>query len=129
MSVIARKIIDHAGLSDRVQVVFGTLGDGGKTLSYLETACGLSAGKLDFVFIDHAKDVYVSDLQLILQAGWLHRGSVVVADNIKVPGAPEYHAYMKEQEGKLWNSKEHKSFLEYQSVITDIVLESDYLGD
>ncbi len=126
---IARKIIDHAGLSDRVQVVVGTLGDGGRTLSYLETVCGLSAGTLDFVFIDHAKEAYLSDLQLILERGWLHRGSIVVADNIKFPGAPEYHAYMKEQEGKLWHSKEHKSHVEYQSVIADMVLESDYLGD
>lgn len=126
---IARKIINHAGLSDRVQVVVGTLGDGGRTLSYLETVCGLSAGTLDFVFIDHAKEAYLSDLQLILERGWLHRGSIVVADNIKAPGAPEYHAYMKQQEGKLWHSKEHKSHVEYQSIITDIVLESDYLGD
>ncbi len=128
-ATIARKIINHAGLSDRVQVIVGTLGDGGRTLGYLETAWGLSAGTLDFVFIDHAKDAYLSDLLLILERGWLHRGSIVVADNIKVPGAPEYHAYMKEQEGKLWRSKEHKSRVEYQSVIADMVLESDYLGD
>ncbi len=95
----------------------------------METACGLSAGTLDFVFIDHTKDAYLSDLLLILERGWLHRGSIVVADNIKVPGAPEYRAYMKEQEGKLWHTKEHKSLVEYQSVIADIVLESDYLGD
>ncbi len=126
---IARKIIDHAGLSDRVQVVVGTLGDGGRTLSYLETVCGLSVGTLDFVFIDHAKEAYLSDLQLILERGWLHHGSIVVADNIKFPGVPEYHAYMKEQEGKLWHSKEHKSHVEYQSIITDIVLESEYLRD
>ncbi len=128
-AAIARRIIDHAGLGDRIEVVLGTLGDGGRTLGYLESACGLTAGGLDLVFIDHAKDEYLPDLQRILDKGWLHSGSVVVADNIKVPGAPEYHAYMKEQEGKLWRSQEHKSFAEYQSVIPDMVLESDYLGD
>jgi catechol O-methyltransferase len=107
----------------------GTLGDGGGTLSHLESICELAAGGLDFVFIDHAKDAYLSDLRLILEKGWLHPGSIVVADNIKVPGAPDYHAYMKNQEGKLWHSKEHKSFAEYQLVIPDMVLESDYLGD
>lgn len=128
-ATIARRIIDHAGLSDRVEVVVGTLGDGGQTLSYLESECGFSAGSLDFVFIDHAKDEYVPDLGMILAKGWLHRGSVVVADNIIIPGVPEYRAYMKEQEGNLWHSKEHKTYLEYQSVLPDIVLESDYLGD
>ncbi len=116
-------------MSDQIEVVLGTLGDGGQTLDYLETAGGFSTGTLDFVFIDHAKDAYVPDLLLILERGWLHRGSVVVADNIKVPGAPQYHAYIKEQEGKLCRSREHKSFVEYQSVVPDMVLESDYLGD
>ncbi|MDP6952081.1 MAG: O-methyltransferase [Alphaproteobacteria bacterium] len=125
---IARKVIEHAGLSDRIHVIVGTLGDGGETLSRLESEHGLSVGSLDFVFIDHAKDAYLSDLRLILERGWLHPGSIVVADNIKVPGAPDYHAYMKEQEGKLWRSREHKSFAEYQSVIPDLVLESDYVG-
>ena len=55
--------------------------------------------------------------------------AIVVAGNIKIPGAPMYHAYMKEQEGKLWRSREHKSFAEYQSVVPDMVLESDYSGD
>ena len=126
---IARKIIDHADLSDRIHVVLGTLGNGGQTLDHLESVCGLSAGGLDFIFIDHAKDAYLPDLRLILEKGWLHPGSIVVADNIKVPGAPEYHAYMKEQEGKLWRSKEHKTFAEYQSIIPDIVLESYYLNN
>ena len=126
---IARRIIEHAGLSDRITVVVGTLGDGGKTIKHLERDCGFGKGKLDFVFIDHAKDEYLPDLNRILEQGWLHKGSVVVADNIKFPGAPEYHAHMKQQEGKLWRSKEHESYLEYQKVITDMVLESEYLGD
>ena len=126
---IARKIIDHADLSDRIHVVLGTLGNGGQTLDHLESVCGLSAGGLDFIFIDHAKDAYLPDLRLILEKGWLHPGSIVVADNIRVPGAPEYRAYMKKQEGKLWRSKEHKTFAEYQSIIPDIVLESYYLNN
>ena len=128
-AAIARKIISHAGLSDRIEVVLGTLGGSGQTISNLEAVGALSAGMLDFAFIDHAKDAYVPDLMLILERGWLHRGSVVVADNIKVPGAPEYHAYMKEQEGKRWRTRKHKSFVEHESVVPDLVLESDYPGD
>jgi catechol O-methyltransferase len=65
---------------------------------------------------------------LILDEGWLHQGSVVVADNILVPGAPAYRAYMRDNEGTLWHTTEHWTHVEYQSVIKDLVLESDYLG-
>ncbi len=125
---IARRIHEHAGVSNRITVVVGTLGDGGKTIEALRSQHGFSAGSVDFVFIDHEKSVYLSDLRLILEQQWLRRGAVVVGDNIKFPGAPEYHAYMKENEGKLWRSMEHQTHVEYQSVIKDIVLVSEFLG-
>ena len=37
-------------------------------------------------------------------------------------------AYMREQQGKLWNTVEHKTHVEYQTLLTDLVLESEYLG-
>jgi catechol O-methyltransferase len=81
------------------------------------------------LFLDHDKDAYLPDLRSILDRGWLHRGSIVVADNVKIPGAPKYRAYMAEQQGKLWNTVEHKTHVEYQKLLTDLVLESEYLGD
>ncbi|MBV9940653.1 MAG: O-methyltransferase, partial [Solirubrobacterales bacterium] len=78
-AVIARRIWEHAGISDRVALLVGTLGDGGRTIATLEAEHGFAAGSLDFVFIDHDKNVYVSDLELILGREWLHPGSVVVA--------------------------------------------------
>ena len=80
------------------------------------------------MFIDHAKDAYLSDLELITSRRWLHDGSIVVADNIKFPGAPEYRARMRAQEGKAWRSIEHNTHAEYQTFFKDIVLESEYLG-
>ena len=125
---IARRILEHAGVSGRVTVVVGTLGDGGRTLETLRSAHGFGAGSVDLVFIDHDKKVYVSDLQLILQQGWLHPGSLVVADNVKFPGAPEYRAYMSVNEGKLWRTVTHEAHVEYQSLLKDYVLVSEYLG-
>ena len=127
-AAIARGILEHAGVADRVTVVVGTLGDGGKTVSALRETHGLGAGELDFVFIDHAKDAYLPDLQIILRERWLRPGSVVVADNVKIPGAPEYHAFMKANEGKLFRTREHSTHVEYQTFLKDIVLESDFLG-
>jgi len=125
---IARRILAHAGVDDRVTVLVGTLGDGGETIRALRRECNFTPGSLDLVFLDHDKKAYLSDLELILAERWLHPGSVVVADNILVPGAPAYRAHMRDNEGTLWHTTEHRTHVEYQSVIKDVVLESDYLG-
>lgn len=127
-ATITRKMIAHAGASDRVTVVTGFIGDGGNTLEKLEKEYGVAPGTVDFMFIDHAKEAYLPDLKTFIAKGWLRKGAVVVADNIKFPGAPDYHAFMKEQEGKTWRSIEHSTHAEYQTMIKDIVLESTYLG-
>ncbi|BDB42756.1 O-methyltransferase [Mycobacterium kiyosense] len=124
----ARRIWAHAGLAERVTCVVGTIGDGGRTLDTLANDHGFTSAALDFVFIDHDKAAYLDDLLSIVQRGWLHPGSIVVADNVKVPGAPKYRAYMREQQGKSWHTVEHKTHVEYQSLVPDLVLESEYLG-
>jgi catechol O-methyltransferase len=123
----ARRIWAHAGVGDRVSCVVGTIGDGGRTLDVLASQPGFTAGALDFVFLDHDKDAYLPDLQGIVERGWLHPGSIVVADNVKFPGAPKYRAYMRQQ-GKQWKTVEHKTHAEYQTLFADLVLESEYLG-
>jgi catechol O-methyltransferase len=125
---VARRIWAHAGVDDRVTCVVGTIGDGGRTLGALAGDHGFNTGSLDFVFLDHHKDAYVPDLQSILDRGWLHPGSIVVADNVRIPGAPKYRAYMAEQQGKQFNTVEHKTHVEYQTLLSDLVLESEYLG-
>jgi catechol O-methyltransferase len=125
---IAQRLIEHAGVADRVKIVVGSIGDGGETVKVLEEKHGFRPGSLDFVFIDHAKEAYLPDLERILAAGWLHEGSVVVADNVGFPGAPEYKAYMDAEEGKRWHTKGHKTHVEYQKLIPDLVLESTFAG-
>ncbi len=126
---IAHRIWSHAGVSERVNGVVGSLGDGGQTVARLDGEHNFSGGGLDFVFIDHDKAAYLDDLQRMLDCRWLHPGSVVVADNLRVPGAPKYRAYMQVQEGQHWRTTEHHAHLEYQSLIGDLMLESEYLGD
>jgi catechol O-methyltransferase len=124
----ARQIWAHAGVADRMTCVVGTIGDGGRTLDTLANENGFTTGTLDFVFLDHDKSAYLDDLLSIVDRGWLHPGSIVVADNVRVPGAPKYRKYMRQQQGQLWNTVEHKAHLEYQSLVSDLVLESEYLG-
>ncbi|HEY6475415.1 MAG TPA: class I SAM-dependent methyltransferase [Polyangia bacterium] len=121
---IARRIATHAGAADRITFIVGSLGDGGRTLASLRDTHGFTAGSLDFVFIDHAKDQYLPDLLRILEAGWLHPESVVVADNIRFPGAPAYRRYMDAEEGKRWRTVRHKAHAEYQGRVRDEVWES-----
>lgn len=125
---VARRIWTHAGVADRVTCVVGTIGDGGRTLDALAGEHGFGPGNLDFLFLDHLKTAYVPDLVSILERGWLHPGSIVVADNVRVPGAPKYRAYMREQQGRQFDTVEHKTHAEYQTLLPDLVLESEYLG-
>jgi catechol O-methyltransferase len=127
-AVNARRIWAHAGVADRITCVVGTIGDGGHTLDALATEHGFVSGALDFVFLDHDKNAYLADLQSIVDRGWLHPGSIVVADNVKIPGAPLYRVAMREQQGKAWETREHKTHGEYGSVFPDLVLESEYLA-
>lgn len=122
-AAIARRMADHAGVANRVTFVHGTLGDGGATVRALGEL-GFGAGNLDMVFIDHDKHMYRPDLERLLTAGWLHPGSVVVADNVGFPGAPEYKAYMAREEGRRWRTTWHDTHAEYQSMFRDVVLES-----
>ena len=50
----------------------------------------------------------------------------MVVDNIRVPGAPAYRAHLRDNDGTLRSRL--NTHMEYQSVIRDLVLESDYLG-
>jgi catechol O-methyltransferase len=128
-AAIARRIWDHAGIGDELRVVIGTLGDGGSTINRLRSEEGFGEGALDFVFVDHDKAAYLPDLERIMGERWLHPGSIVVADNVRFPGAPEYRAYLEGREGKAWRTIEHDTHVEYQSMIKDLVLESEYLGE
>jgi catechol O-methyltransferase len=125
---IARSILAHAGVGDRVTVVVGTLGDGGATMTALEDEHGFTPESLDFVFIDHDKDAYLPDLERIVGQGWLRPGALAVADNVKFPGAPAYREHMREHEGRDWRTVEHETHVEYQTLMKDLVLESEYLG-
>jgi catechol O-methyltransferase len=125
---IARRIFAHAGVADRITVVVGRLGDGGTTAATLRERHGFGAGSVGFTFLDHDKHAYVPDLEHILRERWLRPGAIVVADNLRIPGAPAYRAFMKANEGRLFRSREHLAHVEYQRLIRDVVLESEFLA-
>lgn len=75
----ARANVEVAGLSNQITIVHGP---STKMIKSLE-------GHFDLVFLDHWKDLYKSDLQLIEQRGLIAAGSIVVADNVGKIFAPE----------------------------------------
>ena len=83
---VAAGFFEHAGIGGRIDLRIGSLP------SVLPSLVAGGA-QFDAVFIDHDKDAYTPDARALLAAGVLTRGAVLVADNIKVPGAPRYAAW------------------------------------
>ncbi|MFK8020512.1 MAG: O-methyltransferase [Pseudomonadales bacterium] len=78
--------VEHAGLSEQVEFLHGP---SSKVLEQLNE-------EYDLIFLDHWKNLYKSDLQLIEQRGLIKPGSIVVADNVgKVFGPEQYLSYVR----------------------------------
>lgn len=92
---VAQRFINLAGLQDKIEIIVG------KANSSLESFQDQLFAKfheylpLDFIFIDHWKDLYVPDLRLLETLSMIGPGTVIVADNILKPGAPEYAQYVQ----------------------------------
>ncbi|KAI8621469.1 S-adenosyl-L-methionine-dependent methyltransferase [Chytriomyces sp. MP71] len=82
----AAEMVEFAGLSSVCTIVVGdfkeTVGD------------VIQKGTVDMFFIDHWKEVYLRDFKVIEDLGLCHEDSVVVADNVITPGAPDYLKYV-----------------------------------
>ena len=137
-AAIAHQIFAHAGIQDRITWLEGTGCDmipqlsrviqdlvaSSKTPSANDDGSGNEAGadedgtgpKILF-FFDHIKTEYVTDLQLAEREGLLPPGSVVVADNVIYPGAPEFLEYVRSSED--WDTEFFPSWLEYSTDIPD----------
>jgi catechol O-methyltransferase len=84
--VVARQVVEFAGLSDRVEILEGASSD---------RIPGLQ-GPFDLVFIDHHKPLYLPDLRALESHRLLREGSVVFADNVgPLFGADEYLGYVR----------------------------------
>jgi catechol O-methyltransferase len=82
MHSLAKSLIDHSGLSNRITLISSTIQESEISEKIKGTA--------DLLFLDHEKDLYEVDLDWCMDNGLLKSGSVVLADNIRYPGAPGY---------------------------------------
>ncbi|KAI8485513.1 hypothetical protein Bbelb_367070 [Branchiostoma belcheri] len=119
-AAVAKEMIAFAGLQNRIIQIVSDCAD---VIPQLKTKYGVET--LDMVFIDHWKDVYLRDIKLLETNKLLRKGTVVVADNIINPGAPDYADYVRTC-GK-YDSTFHESTLEYTNDI-DGLEKSVYRG-
>jgi predicted O-methyltransferase YrrM len=104
MARTARSNLAKAGLSDRAEII---VGDAKKVLPTL-------SGSFDMVFLDAIKDDYLNYLKSIEKL--LHRGSVIVADNVKssaenVSGYLDYVRNSGKYTSRYWEPKEHMQYV------------------
>ncbi|KAK4118011.1 S-adenosyl-L-methionine-dependent methyltransferase [Parathielavia appendiculata] len=95
-AAVAASLIDLAGLRDTVRVVVGTGAEGIRRLH----AEGSLGTQVDMVFFDHHKPSYTHDLKLCERLGLVGKGTVLVADNMILPGNPKYAAYVRASVGE-----------------------------
>jgi len=100
-AAIATKIIEFAGLEDKVKIWIGTVH------SELPQLTGRLEGQpVDFILCDHSKERYVSDMKLMEECGIVDNKTVVIGDTEVYPGdaklpkavQEEIHLYFTDRE-------------------------------
>lgn len=92
---IATKIIDLAGLSQKIEVITGKAAQNLPAFEQKLSTARNGSSQIDFIFLDHDNRLYVPDLRVLESLGIVGPGSIIAADNIYYPGAPEYVEYIK----------------------------------
>ncbi|XP_068099385.1 catechol O-methyltransferase-like isoform X2 [Hyperolius riggenbachi] len=89
-AAVAKQVIEFAGFKEKVQILEGNTHD---IIPQLKKKYEVDT--LDLVFVDHWKDKYTPDTKLLEKCNLLKKGSVVLADNVIVPGAPDFLEYVR----------------------------------
>ncbi|CAM6096232.1 unnamed protein product [Calypogeia fissa] len=116
---ITRQVVDRAGLSDKVDVVTGILSE--KIEEVRKLLVELGRKQFDFVFIDHDKNYYLSDFLILKEHGLVGKGTILFADNMRIPGSPKYREYMNTHADE-YDTVETKTSFEYLTWLPDSVL-------
>ena len=108
---IAKELINFAGLDDKVNFMHGNAEEIIPELNF----------NADFVFIDHAKKKYLSDLKLLEREEIIIKNCTVFADNVGIfkDEMVEYFHHVRNS-GK-YQSQNFSSKLEYRNNIYDEV--------
>jgi len=92
---IARQLIQLAGLEHKVTIVVGRAANSLAEIARTWEEKKHAYVSVGFVFIDHWKNLYVPDLRVLESLNLIAPGTVIAADNIYFPGAPDYVKYVQ----------------------------------
>ena len=84
-AAVVRAVVDYAGLGARVDVLTGLSSD-----VMPDIASWVGPGGSDWVFLDHCKPCLLPDTLRMEALGVIRPKTMVVADNVIYPGAPDY---------------------------------------
>ena len=117
---VACQLIDCAGLQDQISVlIFDPQNESLESLlSSSMTSPATCSSKqdacIDFLFIDHDKDLYLEDLQKLEGCGLIKRNTYVAADNVVFAKIDDYRRHMLAlASGGVVETWLQESFLEY----------------
>ena len=110
---VACKIIKAAGLANYVTFILLPINAEDQALTQALRQQQQSISQIDFLFIDHDKNLYCSDLQELEESGFIHKGTHVAADNVVFFDTP-YRSYIRQlKERGIVQSRLVRSHLEY----------------
>ncbi|XP_073721857.1 transmembrane O-methyltransferase homolog [Misgurnus anguillicaudatus] len=121
-AAIAEKVIRLAGFDEDMVELIVRPSD--EVIPRLREDYGVE--HLDLVFMDHWKRCYLPDLQLLEGSGLLGEGSLIIADNVIFPGAPNFLRHARRS--GLYELRVHRATLEYIRGIRDGMAELTFLG-
>jgi catechol O-methyltransferase len=91
-AAVANMLIELAGLREFVRIIVGSSNQ--SLIQLIQTDKKIS--QVELLFLDHWKDLYLPDLLLLEELNVLKPGvSVLAADNVIMPGTPEYLEWVR----------------------------------
>ena len=108
---IAKQLVNFAGLNNKVNLMHGSAEEIIPKLNF----------HADFVFIDHAKKKYLSDLKLLETEGIIHKNCTVFADNVGIFKDEMVGYFNHVRNSGKYQSQNFSSKLEYRNNIYDAV--------
>ncbi|KAL1789310.1 hypothetical protein HispidOSU_031501 [Sigmodon hispidus] len=109
-AAITQQMLNFAGVQDKVTILLGASQD---LIPQLKTKYDVDT--LDMVFLDHWKDRYLPDTRLLEEYGLLRKGTVLLADNVIIPGTPDFLEYVRGS--SKFECTHYSSYLEYRKEV------------
>lgn len=110
---VAQSIWRHAGISEEVTLLKGTLSE------LLPQNPPQLQHPVQLVFLDHQKNAYYSDLKLLEQHGLVEVGTAVVCDNMKGFATEDLATYFGIEEGSKKSTDYKVTMYDHKMGVTD----------